>query len=80
MCRVLNMSDFWIFVNFPKYDKVLNMHQDATIEDFLVFLDSNYAGFQKIQALCKVVNVSEYGSIMHRGRVLNMTGQPFTGF
>ena len=56
------------------------MHQDATIEDFLVFLDSNYAGFQKIQALCKVVNVSEYGSIMHRGRVLNVTGQPFTGF
>ena len=56
------------------------MHQDATTEDFLVFLDSNYAWFQEIQALYKVVNVSEYGSIMHHGRVLNMPGQPFTGF
>ena len=74
------MSDFWIFVNFPKYDKVLNMHQDETIEDFLVFLDSNYAGYQEIQALYKVVNMSEYGSIMHCGRVLNMPVQPFTGF
>ena len=56
------------------------MHQDETIEDFLVFLDSNYAGYQEIQALYKVVNMSEYGSIMHCGRVLNMPVQPFTGF
>ena len=34
MRRVLNMSEFWIFVNFRKYDKVLNMYRDEIMEGF----------------------------------------------
>ena len=29
MCRVLNMSEFWTVVNCCKYDRVLNICQDA---------------------------------------------------
>ena len=31
MCRVLNMSEFIIFVNFRIYGRVLNMCRDAII-------------------------------------------------
>ena len=40
MCRVLNTSEFWIFVNFNKCDRVLNIQQDATIEGLWIFQDS----------------------------------------
>ena len=43
MCRVLNMSEFIIFVNFRIYGRVLNMCRDAIIEEFLIFQDSEYA-------------------------------------
>ena len=29
MCQVLNMSEFWTVVNCCKYDRVLNICQDA---------------------------------------------------
>ena len=34
MCQVLDMSEFLIFVNFRKYDRVLNMRRDAIMEKF----------------------------------------------
>ena len=34
MCRVLNMPEFRIFVNFRKYDRALNMRRDAIMEEF----------------------------------------------
>ena len=34
MCQVLDMSEFLIFVNFRKYDRVLNMRRDAIMEEF----------------------------------------------
>ena len=43
VCRVLNMSDFWIFVNFRKNGRVLNIRWDAIIEGFWIFQDSDYA-------------------------------------
>ena len=39
MSRVLNMSYFWTFVNFPKYGRVLNMRHDAVMEGFWIFQD-----------------------------------------
>ena len=32
--RVLNISKFSIFVNFRKYDKVMNMSRDAIMKEF----------------------------------------------
>ena len=29
------MSEFWIFVNIRKYDRVLNMRRDAVTEEFM---------------------------------------------
>ena len=34
MCRVLNMSEFCIFLNFREYGRVLNMPQEAIMEEF----------------------------------------------
>ena len=34
MCQVLDLSEFLIFVNFRKYDRVLNMRRDAIKEEF----------------------------------------------
>ena len=34
MCQVLDLSEFLIFVNFRKYDRVLNMRRDAIMEEF----------------------------------------------
>ena len=75
MFRVLNMPGFWIFVNFRKYDKILNMCQDAIMEGFWIFKDSEYASLLLMQAFRKVLNMPEYGWIMTYGRVLNMPGQ-----
>ena len=80
MWQVLNMSEFWIFVNYRKYDGVLNMCWDAIIEKFLIIQDSEYARFLQMQTLDKVLNVPEYAWIMTYDRVLNMSGQRFTGF
>ena len=64
MCRVLNMSEFWIFVNFLKYDRVLNMSRDAIMEGFWIFQDSEYTRFLSIPKLHKVLNMPEYGWAM----------------
>ena len=42
-----------------KYDRVLNMHWDAIMDEFRVFQDSEYARFLHMQALHKVLNVPE---------------------
>ena len=33
MYRVLNMSKFWIFVNFREYDRILNMRGGEIMEE-----------------------------------------------
>ena len=78
MCRVLNMSEFWIFVNFRKYDRVLNMCRDIIMEGFWIFQDSKYVKFLHMQALHKVLNVPEYRWVITYGRLLNMPGQRST--
>ena len=80
MWQVLNMSEFWIFVNYRKCDGVLNLCWDAIIEKFLIIQDSEYARFLQMQTLDKVLNVPEYAWIMTYDRVLSMSGQRFTGF
>ena len=77
MCQVLIISDLWIFINFRKYDRVLNMRCDAIKEEVWIFQDSD---FLRKQALHKVLNIPEYGWIMLYGMVLNMPGQRFKGF
>ena len=95
MCRVLNMSEFWIFVNFRKYDKVLNMCRDIIKEG----REYQYSGFPGISwnpgipwfrvcqvsayasvAQGKVLNMPEFAWIMPNGRVLNMLGQRSMAF
>ena len=71
MCRVLNMSVFRIFVNFRKYDMVLNMCWDAIMEKFRIL---SMAGLW-IPAYVSVLNMSEYDRIMPYGRVLDMPNQ-----
>ena len=34
MCQVFHMAEFLIFVNFRKYDRVLNIRRDAITEEF----------------------------------------------
>ena len=75
MCLVLNMSEFWVFVNFRKYDRVLKMRQDTIMEGFGIFQDSEYARFLSIQVLHKILNMPEYDWIMPYDRVLNMSVQ-----
>ena len=70
MCQVLNMSEFWIFADFRKYDRVLNMCQNAIMEGYWILQDSKYARFAQD---------SEYAwSMFHRDSkmlpVLNMPG------
>ena len=80
MCRDLNIPEFCIFQSFLKDGRVLNMCEEPIIEEFWIFQDSKYARFLHMQELRKVLNVSEYGLIMSYGRVLNISGQIFTGF
>ena len=59
--RVLNMSGFnrsvfCILLNLCKYDRVLNILQDAIMEEFWIFQDYKYARFLHIQELHKVLN------------------------
>ena len=61
MCRVLNRSEFCIFLIFRKYDMVLDMRREAIMEEFRIFQDSEYARFLHMQELGKVVNLPEYG-------------------
>ena len=42
----------------------MNMSQDAIMEGFWMFQDSKYARFLHLQALQKVLNMSEYDWIM----------------
>ena len=80
MCRVLNMSVFWIFATFRYYDRVQNMRRDTIMEEVWIFQDSEYARLLRIQALHKVLNMPEYGWIMLYDRVLNVAGELSTGF
>ena len=59
MCRVLNISEFRLFVNFRKYDRVLNMRRDTIKEEFWIFQDSVYARFLRMQALQKALHMPE---------------------
>ena len=61
MCRILNVSEFWIFVNFRKYGRAVNMRRNAIMERFWIFQDSEYARVLHMQALHKVLNMPEYG-------------------
>ena len=78
--RVLNISEFSIFVNFRKYDKVMNMSRDVIMKEFWIFYDLEYARFLHMQALRKILDMPEHGWIMLCGRVLKMPDQRFTGF
>ena len=55
------MPELCIFTNFCKYDRVLNMHWDAVIEGFRIFLDSDYVRYLHMQVMHEVVNMPEYG-------------------
>ena len=78
--QVLNMSEVWLFANFHKFDRVLNMRQDAIMERMWIFQNSAYDRFLQIQMLHKFLNMPEYCWIMPYARVLNMSDQPFTVF
>ena len=70
---------FWIFANFRKYNKILNIRRDETIEGFWIFQDSEYTKFLRMQVLFKVLNMSKYAWIMPYDRVnepqvVNMPG------
>ena len=80
MCRVLNTSEFWIFIIFKKKNRVLNMRWDAIMEGFWIFQDSAYVRFQRMKSLYKILNKPAYSWIMLYGRVLNILGQRFTDF
>ena len=68
----------YIFVNMAGF--FLNMRRDAVMEGFLIFQDSEYARFLRMQVFNRVLNMPKYGSMMPYGRVLNTPGQRFTGF
>ena len=57
MGRVLEISEFWIFINFRKYDRILNMRQNAIMEGLWIFQDSEYARFLNMQVLHKVLDM-----------------------
>ena len=65
--QILNMSEFYIFINFCKYDRVLNRFGDAIMElnipEFWICQVSPY--------------MPQYVWIMSYGRVLVMPGQCF---
>ena len=65
--KLLDTSGFSIvqgytaFIFFGKYDRVLNMRQDAIMERFRIFQDSEYARFLQMRRLHKFFNMREYG-------------------
>ena len=92
MCRVLNIPEFWLFVNFRKYDRVLNMRRDATTEGFWILQDSECARLLRMHKVFAYTwiwlnNVlgqgSEYAcsrfhSVLNQPPVLNMSGYIYT--
>ena len=66
-CRVLNMSELWIFVNFLKYDRVQNMRLDAIMKGLWIFL------IYQISAYASVAQGSEYA-------LLQLKKCPIVGF
>ena len=74
MCQVLNISDFWIFVNICKYDGgskyVLGYNYGGVW---------NIPGFGQVSAHARVAQGSEYGWIMPCGSILNIPGYRFIG-
>ena len=73
MCQILDISEFWILVNFRKYDRVQNMHWDAIMEGFWKFQDFEYARFLYMQVLHKALNMPEYGWTVPYDKVLNFS-------
>ena len=79
-----NMSEFWIFVNFLKFDRVLNMRRDAIMEGLEIFKDSKYTRFLHMQVLHMVLNNalwqgskyawSTFHRVLNKFPVLNMPG------
>ena len=59
--RVLNFQGYTGFTYFRKYDSILSMFGDATMEGFWTFQDSEYARLLHMQALHKIRNMPEYG-------------------
>ena len=64
ICRIMNMSELRIFVNFRKYDRVLNMCWDVAMKGFWKFQDFEYVMFLHMQVLHKILNMPGYGWIM----------------
>ena len=78
--RIWTLFTQWIFLNFLKLDRVLDMRRDAVMEEFWIFQNSKYARFLLMQAFHKTLNMPENCWIMSYGRVFNMPGQRFIGF
>ena len=72
--RVLSFQGYTGFTYFRKYDKVLSMRRDSIMEEFAVFQDSEYATFLHMQALHKVLNMSEDGWLVLGWTVLTVVG------
>ena len=76
-----------MFVNFHKYDRVLNLNWNAimNIQSSEYSRNPSRPGFciytyTRVVQLRKVLNMPEYDWIMPYGSVLDIPGQPFTGF
>ena len=65
--RNVSMPAFWS-------SRVVNMRWNAIMEGCWLFKDSEYARFQDMQALQKVLNMPEYSWIMCKQTVLTMAG------
>ena len=59
IARVLNFQGYTVFTYFHKYDRVLNMSQDTTMERSEIFQDSEYARFLPMSASHKVLNMTD---------------------
>ena len=72
--RALNFQGYTEFTYFREYDSVLNMHWNVIMEGLWIFQDSEYDKILHMQALQKVLNMSEYRWIMPEQTVLIMVG------
>ena len=59
-CLVLIILEFWVFISFCKYGRVLNMCLNTIMKGFQIFQDSEYIRFLHMQAFHKVLNMPEY--------------------
>ena len=88
MCQIFNMSEFWIFVDFLKYDRVPNMHGDGRElwkgfefqdSEYFVYASvaqgSEYAWIQLNNALWQGPEYawSPFHRILNKPLILNMT-------